>query len=107
MVRFEAAAEEEQYPAAAGSLGSPARLPFALRGSAATAGARPRVPPGAWPGAWPPRAPPAERRRRRCGGREAGGGRRENRVERLESGERSPRPAPRPCRARPGRPEPR
>lgn len=42
MVRQEAAAAEEQYPAAAGS---PAWRLFALRGSASTAGARPRVPP--------------------------------------------------------------
>lgn len=76
MVRLEAAAAEEQYPAAAGSLGYPARLLLALRGSAVTAGARPRVPPGAWLGAWSPRAPPAEPRLRRCGGQEAGGGRR-------------------------------
>lgn len=96
MVRFEAAAAEEQDPALAGSLGCPARLLFALRGSASTAGARPRVPPGAWPGASPARAPPAEPRRRRCGGREAGGGRRGSRVSAsgAEKGARAPRPVP-------------
>lgn len=107
MVRLEAAAAEEQYPAAAGSLRSPARLLLALGSSADTAGARPRVPPGAWPGAWPPRAPLAEPRRRRCGGREAGGGRRGDRVESPWSRARSPCPAPRPCRDLPGYPEPR
>lgn len=103
MVRSEAAAAEERYPAAAGSLRCPARLLLALGSSAATAGVRPRVPPGAWPGAWPPRAPLAEPRRTRCGGREAGGG---DRVESPWSGATRPCPAPRPCRDRPGRPEP-
>lgn len=107
MVRLEAAAAEEQYPAAAGSLGCQARLLLTLRGSATTADARSRVPPGAWPGDWPPRAPLAEPRQRRCGGREAGGGRRGNRVESLWSRESSPCPAPRLCRDLPGHPEPR
>lgn len=59
MVSREAAAAEERYTEAAGSPGSPgspARRLFALRDSASTAGARPRVPPGHGP-APRPRAP--------------------------------------------------
>ncbi|XP_037668168.1 uncharacterized protein LOC119516059 [Choloepus didactylus] len=47
--------------------------------------------------------PPAKRRQREVWRP----GSRGSRVERLRSGERSPRPAPRSCRTRPGRPEPR
>lgn len=96
MVRREAAAAEEQYPAAAGSPGCPARRLFALRGSASTAGARPRVPPGH--GRAPrPRAP--RLLSRAGGGAEAGrpGEARagaEASASGAEEGARAPRPVP-------------
>lgn len=94
-----AAGAQEPYPVAAGS---PGYRSAALR--------LPRLhiprPARAWPGASPPRARAAESRGRRCGGREAGETGAERRRAPPEPG-RSLRPAPRPCRARPGRPEPR
>ncbi|KAM4832752.1 uncharacterized protein LOC113180658 [Urocitellus parryii] len=105
MVRFEAAAEEEQDPAVAGSFGRLARLLFIFRGSASTAGFRPRVPPGAWPGVAPPRAPPAKRRLREVR-RPGGRGRPAGEQSRAPLEQRK-EPAPSPCRARPGYPEPR
>lgn len=106
MVRFEAAAKQD--PAVGGSH-YPALLLRVFRGTTATAGSRPCVPPGAWPAAAPSRVPLTERcgpEVRRPRGREAGWQRSPEPAEQRAEPARAWSSAPHPRRARPGCPEP-
>lgn len=107
MVRFEAAAKQD--PAAGGSH-CPALFLRVFRGTTATAGSRPCVPPGAWPAAAPSRVPLAERcwsEVRRPRGREAGRRRSPEPAEPRAEPARARSSAPHPRRAHPGCREPR